>query len=139
MHLPSLSLSFSVIKLISLHIVCDCECEGGGDIFEHIKIIMHMYHCMPLSENVCTWFVFILSFCIWNNESNIILIFTHKDQEAETTLTFGYGEDMGDVDFRKELAQFLTQQYGDTVERYWKHTFCGFKLKLFKHLKIILL
>ena len=89
-----------------------------------------------MSENVCTWFVSYYRFAF---ESNIISIFIHKDQEAETTLTFGYGEDMGDVDFRKELAQFLTQQYGDTVERYWKHTFCGFKLKLFKHLKIILL
>ncbi|KAL8574965.1 hypothetical protein ACOMHN_064497 [Nucella lapillus] len=36
-------------------------------------------------------------------------------EENDCTSTFCYGPDEGDLDFRKQLATFLTEQYGDTT------------------------
>ncbi|XP_076454717.1 2-aminoadipate transaminase-like [Babylonia areolata] len=38
------------------------------------------------------------------------------DEDTDHTATFRYGPDMGDLEYRQQLANFLSQQYGDTVD-----------------------
>ncbi|XP_025112377.1 uncharacterized protein LOC112575060 isoform X2 [Pomacea canaliculata] len=38
------------------------------------------------------------------------------DENADVTGTFTYGPEIGDAEFRDELAMFLTQEYGDEVK-----------------------
>lgn len=42
----------------------------------------------------------------------------------EEKYTFQYGPCRGDADFLDEMARFLSEQYGDTVERYSHFIYC---------------
>ena len=43
--------------------------------------------------------------------------FYMQDDKSEEQFTFQYGPPKGDPGFREQLASFLSEQYGDTVDR----------------------